>query len=265
MTALGNVAYPLWRRPDAESKAKDLLDRVGLRTLAHRYPREMSGGQQQRVAIARALAAEPRVLLLDEPFSALDLESRRQARGEIRKLLLEAGLPVVLVTHDKEEALAMGDAVVVLDNGKVVARGEPLKVLAHPTQSQVARLTGVEDLIEMVVEEVQGQEGVMICTMGSFRLEAPLSDARQGQRVTLGIRAADIILASEEPKGLSARNRLPGRVLSVEARGAGYEVALDCGAPLRCHVTQGAIRELGIKPGARLWAVIKASSIFLVS
>ncbi|MBM3924619.1 MAG: molybdenum ABC transporter ATP-binding protein [SAR202 cluster bacterium] len=262
----GNIAYGLNGKKAAEGKERvgELVQQFEMQGMERRRVWELSGGQRQRVAVARALASTPAALLLDEPFAALDTELRRSLRTELRDVLRAAGVPVVLVTHDKEEALAMGDAVVVMDNGRVSAQGEPVEVLGHPTQSRVARLTGVENLIEMTVEETHSMEGTMTCARGVFRLEAPLSDARWGQKVTLGIRASDIILASEEPKGLSARNRLPGRVVSVEAHGAGYEVTLDCGAPLRCHVTQGAIRELGIKPGAQLWAVIKASSIFLV-
>jgi molybdate transport system ATP-binding protein len=262
----GNIAYGLSKRKpmEAEERVSELVPQFELQGMERRRVWELSGGQRQRVAVARALASSPEALLLDEPFSALDAELRRSLRKELRDVLRASNIPVILVTHDKEEALAMGDAVVVLDKGKVAASGEPVEVLGHPIEGRVARLTGVENLLEMTVEETQPKEGTMTCAKGGFRLEAPLSDVRRGQTVTLGIRASDIILASEEPRGLSARNRLPGKVVSVEAHGAGYEVSLDCGAVLRCHVTQGAIRELGIRPGAQMWVVIKASSIFLV-
>jgi molybdate transport system ATP-binding protein len=262
----GNIAYGLSGSKSSEKGVRidKLIQQFKLGGMERRRVWELSGGQRQRVAVARAMALGPEALLLDEPFAALDAELRRSLRRELRDILRASNMPVIMVTHDREEALAMGDAVVVLDQGRVVAEGEPLEMLGHPAQGRVARLTGVENLIEMTVEQTQPREGTMTCVAGDFRLETSLFDAGPGQKVTLGIRASDIILASEEPRGLSARNRVPGRVVSVEAHGAGYEVVLDCGAPLRCHVTQGAIRELGIRPGVRLWAVIKASSIFLV-
>jgi molybdate transport system ATP-binding protein len=205
------------------------------------------------------------VLLLDEPFAALDLELRRALRQELRALLKESGVPVILVTHDQEEALALGDAVQVLDHGHAIACGEPLSVLGHPSESRVAQLVGVENLLHMMVVERHSDEGIMICCRGEVRLETPLLDAKVGDAVTLGIRARDIILASVEPKGLSARNLLRGQVASVEPIGAGYDVFLDCGVTLRCHITQRALAELQIAPGKTVWAVVKASSIFVVN
>lgn len=116
----------------------------------------------------------------------------------------------------------------------------------------------------MRVAKVDTQEGVMLCEADGFRLEAPLTDAQIGDRVKIGIRAWDIILASARPVGLSARNLIPGRVQSVEHSSATYQVTLDCGVPLRCQVTYRAIQELGIAPDAELWAVVKASSCFVI-
>jgi molybdate transport system ATP-binding protein len=265
LSALDNVAYALWRRPGAKDEALAQLQRVGLADLASRRPHELSGGQQQRVAIARALVARPRLLLLDEPFAALDLEIRRQVRGEIRRLLEEAALPVVLVTHDREEALALGDEVAVLDGGRVIARGNPVELLGHPPRERVARLMGVENVLRLTVQEVLPREGVMRCRRGGFFLETPLSDASVGDDITVGLRADDVLLAAERPHRLSARNTIPGTVISVLPRGAGYEVAVDCsGVALVSHVTRKAVEELDIMPGARVWAVVKTASCFLL-
>jgi molybdate transport system ATP-binding protein len=178
LTALGNVAYPLWRTPRAKELALKLLERVGLGPLAHRHPHELSGGQQQRVAIARALAAKPRVLLLDEPFAALDLEIRRRVRAEVRQVLRDVDIPVVLVTHDREEALALGDCVTVLDGGRVLARGEPLALLGHPPRERVARLLGVENVLRLTALEVLPREGVLRCGRGFPPGGASLGRAR---------------------------------------------------------------------------------------
>lgn len=265
LTALGNVAYPLWRQSGAEIRARDLLDRMGLSGLDLRYPYELSGGQQQRVAIARALAAGPRVLLLDEPFSSLDLETRRRVRGEIRKVLQEARIPVLLVTHDREEVLALGDKVAVLEQGHIVACGEPLRLLGHPPRERVARLLGVENIMKLRVLESDPSEGILRCGRGEFRLEVPLSQSRPGEDVTVGFRADDVLLAREKPVGLSARNSIPGVVEAVQPIGAIYEVTIVCdGVHLMSHITHRAVEELGVRPNVKLWVVLKTAACFIL-
>ncbi|HLF04130.1 MAG TPA: TOBE domain-containing protein, partial [Dehalococcoidia bacterium] len=227
------------------------------------------GGQQQRVALARALASGPQVLLLDEPFSSLDAELRRELRRELRTFLTLAQVPVLLVTHDREDALALGDAVQVIDQGRCLAQGEPLQVLGQPGQGRVARLVGVENLLPLRVERRFPADGTMVCVgegaRQGLRLEVPLADCQEGEAVTVGLRASDVILAGEEPRHSSARNRLPGVVTRVESRPPGYEVVLECGGvPLCCRITGSSLAEMGIRPGQPLWAVFKASSCFLV-
>ena len=266
-----NVAYGLARRRSTESRSMvdELIDSLQLGGLEQRYPWELSGGQQQRVALARALAIRPEMLLLDEPFAALDIELRRSVRRELRSLLARTPAPVILVTHDREEALALGDSVQVMDAGRTIARGTPLEALGQPGQGRVARLVGVENLFQVQVEERNHRDGTMTCRGAGIRLEAPLDDvspngAAGPASVTVAVRASDIILAANEPTGSSARNRLPGVVTSIESRPPGYTVTLDCGLPLRCHVTGAALEEMGITEGQPLWAVFKASSCFLV-
>ncbi|MSQ11495.1 MAG: ABC transporter ATP-binding protein [Dehalococcoidia bacterium] len=261
----GNIGYGL-QGPAAAVRRRvaGLVQAFRLDGLEGRKVWELSGGQRQRVALARALAPDPVALLLDEPFAALDVELRRAIRRELLPVLKSAGVPIVLVTHDREEALALGDEVLVMEAGCPIAKGDPLRVLEHPKQAGVARLVGVENLLRLTVTRVDSHAGVTTCTANRTELEVPLADAQVGQAITVGVRADDVILASEEPRGLSARNRLPGRVQAVEPRGPAYEVLLDCGIPLRCHVTQGALDELRIAPGVPIWAVIKASSCFVV-
>ena len=262
LRSLRNVPLPI----------DEQLETFQLRGLEDRYPWELSGGQQQRAALARALATQPQLLLLDEPFSALDTGLRRSLRRELRTTLERRSIPVVLVTHDREEALAMGDKVQVIDDGRTIARGVPLEVLGQPGQTAVANLVGVENLFRMRVESRHPRDGTMRLTGegsdGQVVLEAPLDEApahdRANDWVTVGIRASDIILSSGEPSGSSARNRLYGTVSRVEARPPGYTVELDCGIPLQCHVTGASLEEMGIRSGQRLWAVFKASSCFLV-
>lgn len=269
LTVAANIAYGA-HSPESQTRADELTHSLGLHDLQSRRIWELSGGQRQRVALARALATQPRVLLLDEPFAALDSELRRAVRQEVRQVLTASRVPVILVTHDAEEALALADHVQIIDNGRIVADGDPVTTLRQPAAPRIARLAGVENLLRMRVARLQPEDGAMICeTLESppLTLETPLAEAHQGDMVTVGIRASDVILANNEPRGLSARNVLAGTVTTVRPRSPGHDVIIDCGAglPLVSHVTRHAVTQLGIHEGARMWAVVKASSCFLLS
>ena len=140
-TALENVAYALWRQPHARERAEALLERMRLTELAHRYPHELSGGQQQRVAIARALAMEPRVLLLDEPFSALDSEIRKRLHEDLLRLQAEAELIVIYVTHNLEDAFTVGHRMAVVRNGKIERTGAPRDI--YPQENRTSQEEGL--------------------------------------------------------------------------------------------------------------------------
>ena len=276
LTVSGNIRYGMVgeARQERQARVEELVDIFQLQGLEERRTWELSGGQQQRVALARALATNPAALLLDEPFSSLDAELRRTLRGQIRSILAQANIPVVLVTHDREEALALGDAVQILDQGKTLDRGEPLRMLGQPGQGRVARLVGVENVLPMQVEERFPQDGSMVCVTREdppagqprLRLEVPLTDVDTGGELLVGIRASDVILAGEELLSSSARNQLKGTVTGVELRPPGYQVTLDCsGVAFRCHITGRSLSEMGIQTGMGLWAVFKASSCFMVA
>ncbi len=254
-----NIGFGLRDRgsPAGQERVSELLHLFQLDGLEDRYPWELSGGQQQRVALARALAPNPEMLLLDEPFASLDAELRRTLRREFRAMLALSPVPVMLVTHDREEALALGDVVQVINEGRTLVTGDPLEVLGQPGKGRVARLVGVENLFNLTVQERNPRDGTMTCVGLGLRLEVPLDSHVSGSedldgeqdRVTVGIRASDIILAKEELTGSSARNQLEGEIVSVESRPPGYAVTLDCGQPLRCHITGAALDEMGIGVG----------------
>jgi len=274
-----NISYGLRGLPPsaAKERVRELLAVLHLEGMEGRQIWELSGGQQQRVALARALAPNPAALLLDEPFAALDMELRRIFRRELRSMLAGSGIPALLVTHDREEALALADSIQVINEGRPLARGEPLDILGQPGLGRVARLVGVENLFHMRVESRNHRDGTMVCVGGGLRIEVPVDrppafsgqaplepDAAADDRVAVAVRSSDIILASQEIVGSTARNQLPGVVTTVELHPPGYEITLDCGQPIRCQITGGALKELEIRPGSRLWAVFKASSCFLV-
>ncbi len=276
LTVSQNIGYGLSRRrgASAQRRVAALIDRLRLHGLEERRVWQLSGGQQQRAALARALAPSPDLLLLDEPFAALDMELRRELGAELRSTIRQLNVPVILVTHSREEALALGDTVQIIDAGRTMAVGAPLTALEQPGRGRVARLVGVENLLEMRVAARLPQDGTMVCVSNAggaraagHSLETPLADGwAVGDAVTVGIRASDIILASGPLPQSSARNTWAGVVAGVEMRPPGYEVALDCdGIVLRCHITGASLEAMNIAPGLPLWAIFKASSCFLLS
>ena len=274
LTVARNIAYgaPKKSAIPRDERVGRLIELFRLDGLEQRRVWQLSGGEQQRVAFARALASEPELLLLDEPFASLDPELRRTLREELRAMLATSPIPVLLVTHDKEEALALGHSALVFDRGRVIERGEPFQVLGQPGRGQVARMVGVENLFRLEIDSRNPSDGTMVCVGMGIRLEAPLGDAMpcdvsspdRRSPVTIGIRSSDIILSKQEPVGISARNRLRGVVTDLQPRPPGFEVTLECGVPLRAQVTGAALGEMRIEVGQELWAVFKASSCFLV-
>src|SRR5262249_30486517 len=157
----------------------DMLDRFQLSGLANRYPRQASGGEQQRIALARVLARRPRLLLLDEPLSALDQPTREQLRPELRGMLVQFGIPVVLVTHDRIEAMSLADHLIVMDRGKVLQQGLVDEVFSRPADAGVARIVGMANVLPGRVAETV--EGVSTITVGQTQLfaVAPVPPAQQ--------------------------------------------------------------------------------------
>jgi putative spermidine/putrescine transport system ATP-binding protein len=157
MTAAENVGFPLeargWRREAAAARISEMLALVSLEDAGDRYPYQLSGGQQQRVALARALAAQPKVLLLDEPLSALDALTRTTLRDEIRRIQLKVGMTAIYVTHDQAEALAIADRVGVMDHGRLVEVGAPADVYLRPTQRFTAGFLGGRTMLTLAVQD----------------------------------------------------------------------------------------------------------------
>jgi molybdate transport system ATP-binding protein len=267
LTVEENIAYGLWRWPSSQVRERVdvLLESFQLKRIAVKRPGHLSGGEQQRVAIARAMAPEPKLLLLDEPFSALDAELRRSLREDLRSLLSSWNVPIILVTHDREEALALGHWVLVMDSGRVVAEGAPLSILEQPPTALLARLVGVENLYRGRVLSRSTLNGTMLCDLQGVHLEVPLVSLNEDMHVTVGIRAKDILLANRPPNGISARNVLEGRIVSVIVRSPAVEVVVECGITIKSWITQEAVEELSLKLGTKVWVVLKASSCFLVA
>lgn len=269
MTAQVNVefaAHDLPRRERRE-KAAALLERFGVGHTAARRPREISGGEAQRVALARALASEPRMLLLDEPLSALDEPVKLSIMSDLREMNRRLNLPVLYVTHSRDEALALGERALVFERGRIIAEGEPHEVFGSPASLGVARLAGVENIFEGVVESRDESAGTMTVGLSrdegaaSCSVEVPLGRAGVGGRVTIAVRSGDVLLATEEPRGLSARNVLRGRVSAVERRSSETLVRVECGGVVwATSVTRRSLEELSVEVGREVWLAFKTYS-----
>jgi tungstate transport system ATP-binding protein len=245
-----------------ERRVAAWLDRFGIAALARRSARTLSGGEAQRASLARAFALEPEVLFLDEPFSALDSPTRAALTADLLVALHATRTTTVLVTHDRDEALAVGSRVAVLIDGRLRQVGPPEEVFSAPIDPEVAAFVGVENVVPGRV--VGHDDGVAQVSVGACSLAA-VSGLRPGTPVLVCLRPEDVTLYPEPtaPAG-SARNRLSGRVTSIIPWGGQARVALDCGFPLAAFVTRRSAAELELAPGARVVATIKATSIHLI-
>ncbi len=226
MTARQNVAFGLQMRRVDEQKRKrradEMLELVGLSGFADRYAHQLSGGQQQRVALARALAIQPKVLLLDEPLSALDAKVRGRLRDEIRRVQLEVGTTTLFVTHDQEEALAIADRVGVMNKGRLEQLGPPTTIYSRPATPFVAEFVGLTNRIE---GDVKGGEVIVRGT----RLPLVRPDTPDGQAVAL-VRPEAVSLGSDgDPAGDAGSGPLVGTVIAVAFLGATSRVTVDLG------------------------------------
>lgn len=232
MSVYNNVAFGLrmrgWPRQSIEKRVSEVLSLVGLKGYERRLPRELSGGEQQRLALARALAPRPRVLLLDEPLSALDAALRGELRREIRRIQKEIGVTTLYITHDQSEALYLSDHVAILLHGRVVQEGPPEEVYLHPASLEVARFLEVENLLEGEVISTR-EDSVVVCLPGvsGVKLKAvKKNEFREGRRVVVGIRPFHIELLDAD-KG--EENTITAEVKEIEFTGKDYLISLGVG------------------------------------
>jgi molybdate transport system ATP-binding protein len=234
--------------------------------LLQRRPAEISGGERQRVALARALVTGPRVLLLDEPLAALDAATKSRIVEDLRAWNQAHRIPILYVTHSREEVFALGERVIVLEDGCIIAQGTPHQVMNAPRQETVAQLVEFENIFDATVVSAHEGRGTMTCRLADSRveLETPLVRAAVGSNLRVGIRAGDILLATIRPQGLSARNIIPGRLLSLAQRDVVVVATVDCGVQVEVHLTLAARDSLQLAPGREVWLVVKTHSCHLM-
>lgn len=264
-----NIGYGIARgrgKGDGGAKARiaELADMLAIEPLLDRSVRGLSGGEQQRVALARALAPRPSILLLDEPFAAVDPATRQVLRRELRELHEREGITTLQVTHDFDEALRLGDLVAVLAEGRIAQSGTPEQVFRYPNSAFVARFVGTGNVIAGVVERTEPGNGP-----GSFRgrfrggsLVLDVVAEREGP-IHAVVRPEDIVLSLTHHPG-SARNHMDARVVRLERIGPVTLVHLDVGRPLIASLTTQSVEEMALKAGQPVIVAFKATAILLV-
>ncbi len=262
-----NVTYGLRRLDGAERKRRmsEVLEAFQIEHLCSRFPREISGGEQQRVALARSLVTEPSVLLLDEPLSSLDPRTKGSIIEDLRRWNDARRIPIIYVTHDYEEVLALGDRVIALDQGRIVAEGLPQEIIPALRREQMAQPATFENLFDATVFELREQEHTMICqiTGTSIQIETPLAQVPVGSEVRIGIRADEILVASSQPAIVGACNVIRGTVKRSERIGSTVEARVSCGGEFRVRLTSRSVESFGLTVSTEVWMMIRAQACHL--
>jgi len=258
LTVEDNIAFglKLRKRPRGEIKAKVdyMAEMVEIPHLLKRSPATLSGGEKQKVALARALVIEPEVLLLDEPLSALDPETRERMQGELREIHRRVKVTIIHVTHDFEEAVALGHRVAVLNDGEIVQIGPPEDFLRHPSSEFVARFALSRNIFNGKI--VDTEDGCTFVDIGGVRVMA-ITELRG--EVRLSLRPEDILI-SKEPFQSTARNSFQGAITDLADRGSIVYITVNVPPDFMCLITRQAFEELGLRKGMRIWITFKASA-----
>ena len=268
MTAVQNVTVAMDHLPRSQraAEARRLLDLVNLTGLADRKPAQLSGGQQQRVALARALArtlgVKPAALLLDEPFSAVDRATRERLHAEIIGLRQHLSMPVILVTHDMNEAQTLADRMLVIDHGHTVASGATADVMSDP---QALRTMGIREVAAMLTARIAAHEddGMTRLDTATGPIWLPRVDDAIGAVTRVRILAHEVMLSRARPQGLSAQNILPATVLAIRrGDGPGVMVHLAVGDDqILARITRRAAQMLALAPDDCVHVILKAMSV----
>ncbi len=262
-----NVMYGLRRldQQDRRRRMQQVLESFQISHLCRRSPRQISGGEQQRVALARALVTEPSVLLLDEPLSSLDPKTKVRIIEDLQRWNDARRIPILYVTHDRGELVALGDQVIVLERGRIVEQGSPTSVTLAPARAAAQR-AGFENVFDATVVEHREPEGTMACrvTGTEIVLVAPSAPIPVGSEISLGVRAADILVSSSRPTVLSACNVLPGSIRQIERNGSVLDARVAGGAELRVRMDARTAESSGVKVPMEVWAMFGTQACHLV-
>ncbi len=262
LTVEDNIAFGLRRkkipRDEQHLIVKDMCALLEIGHLTGRYPGTLSGGEQQRVALARALVLKPEILLLDEPMSALDGQTRERMRRELSRIRKLTGTTIIQITHHFDDVFALADRIAIMREGRIVQAGETSDVFLHPADTFVAEFLGIGNII-------RGNSSRYGNIAQITTDNGPLFYAASGifGKVVATLHAEDVIL-SREPFASSARNCLPGTVSGVVPFGSTVRVTLNVGFPLTALLTRESCRELHLESGSRVYATFKASAVHVI-
>ena len=255
-----NISYGV----EDPSSARETASRLGADTLADRPVASLSGGERQIVALARALAPRPDVLLLDEPFAALDPRRRTLVRAELRRMHRASGMTILQVTHDFIEAGTLGDIAIVIEGGTVVQVDPPDRLFQKPVSVAIADFLGFENVFTGLVSSGEHGAGERMLTFTGSGISLVGVGDHPGGPGHAVIRAEDVALAVDTPSATSARNVLRGLVVSVSRHGAFSQVAISVGAStLSAMLTDAALQEMSVTVGTPVVAIIKATAVHL--
>jgi molybdopterin-binding protein len=267
LTVRKNITFGLHDRPrwEKSQRVDELSQLLGIQHLLDRRVRGLSGGEQQRIALARSLAPKPRVLLLDEPLSALDPQNRVAVRSELVVLQRRFGTTTIHVTHDFEEAMVVADRVAVMNHGEIVQVGAPTEVVQKPNSRFVADFFGLENLFKGEILRRNGgtspDEQPHNAIFKSGSLELSVIAERDGAAYAV-IRPEDIVVSREAIQS-SATNNLRGRIQKIEEKGPLVRLTADVGAPLVALLTKQSVAALGLETGCEAYFSVKATAIHI--
>ncbi len=249
-------------RRQVAGRVEEWLKKLGVWQLKNRPAHKLSGGEAQRVNLARAFVLQPEVLLLDEPFSALDAPTRSRLLEDFHALLQTTSVTTVFITHDLDEALFLGEQVAVILQGHLRQSGTPQEVFSAPADPDVAAFVGVETVVSGRV--MLSQEGRLSVQAGGSKVEA-VGEVETGREVLMCLRPEDVTLwPINGSPGSSARNQLKGSIQRVTPQGPLVRVVVDCGFPLVALITRSSAQEMGLSAGQPVIATFKASAIHLI-
>ncbi len=259
-----NIAYGMKRagRRAPRHGIGQIVDILDLGALMDRRPSTLSGGERQRVAIARAVMTSPKLLLMDEPLSSLDIERKDEILPFIERLAHEIGTPILYVSHAIDEVLRLASTLVLIARGRIVAKGPIEEVTSRLDLHPYTGRLDAGAVLRSTVSAHERERGITRMVFPGGELVSPLIDANIGTSINVRIRSRDVSLSLDAPKRTSILNILPGRVVQIEDSGGPQaHVLLDVGSPLWARITNVSVKELGLKPGMSVYALIKAVAV----
>ena len=261
LTVEKNISFGLKLKKITTKEIKKKIDGISrmlnVRHLFHRFPGTLSGGEKQRIAIARAVVTEPKALLLDEPLSALDAQTREGLRYELKKIHSVTGITIIHVTHNFEEVFSLGDSVAVMNEGKIIQVGNPDDVFRRPNCEFIANFVGVENLFKGRSTVNNGTSDI---TINGIKIASTACNS--GDSV-VSIRPEDILVSRNKIES-SARNSFSGKITDVIDKGAIIKIVADCGIPISAIITRRSFDDMGLRGGMSAYFTFKASDVHFI-